>query len=409
MKETILLVDDEQGIRTVMGLSLRDAGYNVITVASGEEALQLFAERPIPIVITDIRMPGMNGLDLLKHIKILAPETEVILISGHADLEMAIQGLKLEASDFITKPIDDDLLHISLKRALERIAMRNKLKEYTSNLEKMILNKNLLCRKYTTPNRPHSHNMWELIFFEKGETANTVNDVEYTANPGDVFLIGPPHTHAITFRSTPHLHRDLYYTDESVREVAAMFSEDLYDKLCSDDILHFHMSSNTFQTIIRQSEKLESLAVLASMDNGGITNDELKKISISVLHFVIGLSQIKTISATPSYPKWLLDIIQRLSLPEYFTKSVEDIVSETYYSHATVSNIFREYLGVTLSEYLINLRLEHAAELLTNTSKSTLEICSAVGYDSLSYFIKQFKKKFGVTPHKYRLNTKKNQ
>ena len=138
MKETILLVDDEQGIRTVMGLSLRDAGYNVITVASGEEALQLFAERPIPIVITDIRMPGMNGLDLLKHIKILAPETEVILISGHADLEMASQGLKLEASDFITKPIDDDLLHISLKRALERIAMRNKLKEYTSNLEKMI-------------------------------------------------------------------------------------------------------------------------------------------------------------------------------------------------------------------------------------------------------------------------------
>ena len=228
----------------------------------------------------------------------------------------------------------------------------------TSNLEKMILNKNLLCRKYTTPNRPHSHNMWELIFFEKGETANTVNDVEYTANPGDVFLIGPPHTHAITFRSTPHLHRDLYYTDESVREVAAMFSEDLYDKLCSDDILHFHMSSNTFQTIIRQSEKLEALAVLASMDNGGITNDELKKISISVLHFVIGLSQIKTISATPSYPKWLLDIIQRLSSPEYFTKSVENIVSETYYSHATVSNIFREYLGVTLSEYLINLRLE---------------------------------------------------
>ena len=169
------------------------------------------------------------------------------------------------------------------------------------------------------------------------------------------------------------------------------------------------MSSNTFQTIIRQEEKLESLAVLASMENGGITNDELKKISISVLHFVIGLSQIKTISATPSYPKWLFDIIQRLSSPEYFTKSVEDIVSETYYSHATVSNIFREYLGVTLSEYLINLRLEHAAELLTNTSKSTLEICSAVGYDSLSYFIKQFKKKFGVTPHKYRLNTEKHQ
>ena len=138
MKETILLVDDEQGIRTVMGLSLRDAGYKVLTVASAEEALQLFAEQTIPIVITDIRMPGMSGLDLLKHIKILSPDTEVILISGHADLEMAIQGLKLEASDFITKPIDDEMLHVSLKRALERIAMHKKLREYTSNLEKMI-------------------------------------------------------------------------------------------------------------------------------------------------------------------------------------------------------------------------------------------------------------------------------
>ena len=138
MKEKILLVDDEQSVRTNMGLTLRDAGYNVITVASAEEALQLFAEHPIPIVLTDTQMPGMSGLDLLRHIKIIAPETEVILMSGHADLEMAIQGLKLEASDFITKPIDDELLHISLKRAHDRIDMRNKLKEYTSNLEKMI-------------------------------------------------------------------------------------------------------------------------------------------------------------------------------------------------------------------------------------------------------------------------------
>lgn len=138
MNETILLVDDEQGIRTVMGLSLRDAGYNVLTVPSGEEALELFAKRPIPIVITDIKMPGISGLELLKQIKSTAPETEVILISGHADLDIAIQGLKLEASDFITKPIDDDLLHISIKRAFERISMRRKLREYTSNLEKVV-------------------------------------------------------------------------------------------------------------------------------------------------------------------------------------------------------------------------------------------------------------------------------
>ena len=275
-----------------------------------------------------------------------------------------------------------------------------------SKLERMVLNKNLLCRKYTTPNRPHSHNIWELVLFEKGETSNVVNGKEYITKPGDVFLLGPPHTHAITFRSTPHLHRDLYYTDEEVRTICSMFSDNLYEKLCSDEVLNFHMSGNSFQTVIRQTEKLDSLSVIASKD-GGINIGELKKISVSVLHFVVGLYETKLITNTPAYPKWLLDILQVLSSPESFTRSVNDIISDTYYSHATVSNAFRRYLGVTLSDYLINLRLDYAAELLTNTSMTTLEICSAVGYDSLSYFIKQFRKKFGTTPHKYRSDSKK--
>ena len=268
-------------------------------------------------------------------------------------------------------------------------------------LERMVLNKNMLCRKYTTPNRPHTHNIWELVLFEKGETSNVVNGKEYVVKPGDVFLLGPPHTHAITFRSTPHLHRDLYYTDEEVRKICSMFSGDLYEKICSDDVLTFHMSGNSFQTVIRQTEKLDSLSVIASKD-GGIDIGELKKISVSVLHFVVGLYETKLITNTPAYPKWLLDILQVLSSPESFTRSVNDIISETYYSHATVSKAFRQYLGVTLADYLVNLRLEHAAELLRNTSYTVLHICSLCGYDSLSYFIKQFRKKYGATPHKFR-------
>ncbi len=271
----------------------------------------------------------------------------------------------------------------------------------------MVLNKNVLCRKYTTPNRPHSHNGWELVLFEKGETSNVVNGVEFIAKPGDVFLIGPPHIHAITFRSTPHLHRDLYYTSEEVEAVCATFSDDLYEKICTNDVFTFHISANAFQTVIRQEEKLESLSVL--IGKNGISNDELKKISVSVLHFVVGLYRTKTFTNTPAYPKWLLDILQLLSSPENFTKSVGDVLSSMYYSHATVSSAFRKYLGVTLSEYLISLRLDYAAELLANTSMTALEICSAVGYDSFSYFIKQFKKKFGVTPHKYRSDSKKTQ
>ncbi len=282
-----------------------------------------------------------------------------------------------------------------------------------SKLEKMVFNKNFLCRKYTTPNRPHSHTVWELVLFEKGETSNFVNDTEFVAKPGDVFLIGPPHTHAIVFRTTPHLHRDLYYKDEEVRAVCAMFSGDLYEKICNG-IFNFHISSDAFQAIIRQADKLDSLSVIAgkeetAQDKEGLANNkELRAVSFSLLHFIIGLYRTKMLIAAPAYPKWMLDILQLLNSPDAFTKSVDDIISETYYSHATVSNAFRKYLGVTISDYLIDLRLEHAAELLANTSMSALEVCSAVGYDSFSYFIKQFKKKYGVTPHKYRSNTAKN-
>ena len=134
----VMLVDDEKGIRTVLGLLLRDAGYTVHTVASGEEALQLFAEKSYPIVITDIKMSGMSGIDLLRHLKALSTDVEVILISGHADLEVAIQGLQLAASDFITKPVNDDMLFVALKRAIERLEMRGKLKAYTANLERLV-------------------------------------------------------------------------------------------------------------------------------------------------------------------------------------------------------------------------------------------------------------------------------
>jgi signal transduction histidine kinase len=134
----ILLVDDEEGIRNVLGLSLADMGYQVHTAGGGEEALALFRDLHPPIVLTDIKMPGLDGLGLLERIKQMDPETEVIMITGHGDIDLAIQSLKLEATDFVTKPIHDEALAVALKRAWERIALRGQLKAYTEKLEQMV-------------------------------------------------------------------------------------------------------------------------------------------------------------------------------------------------------------------------------------------------------------------------------
>jgi PAS domain S-box-containing protein len=141
MKETILLVDDEEGIRKVLGISLTDTGYKVLTAENGEQALSIFKKAKPPIVLTDIKMPGMDGIELLQKIKQESPDTEVIMITGHGDMNLAIKSLKYEAVDFVTKPINDDALEIALKRAREKIFMRRELREHTENLETLVREK----------------------------------------------------------------------------------------------------------------------------------------------------------------------------------------------------------------------------------------------------------------------------
>jgi signal transduction histidine kinase len=134
----ILLVDDEAGIRTVLGIALTDSGYAVTTAENGEDALAKFRQLRPPIVLTDIKMPDMDGIELLQHIKAESPDTEVIMFTGHGDMELAIKSLKYDATDFVTKPINDEVLEIALKRARERIVMRHQIRAYTHNLERLV-------------------------------------------------------------------------------------------------------------------------------------------------------------------------------------------------------------------------------------------------------------------------------
>jgi PAS domain S-box-containing protein len=133
MKKTILLVDDEADLREVLDISLSDIGYKVLTAENGTQALNILNDNDIPVVVTDIKMPGIDGIELLRKIKSKNPEAEVIMLTGHGDLELAIKSLKHEATDFITKPINDDALEMALQRAFEKIQMRQKLKEYQRN------------------------------------------------------------------------------------------------------------------------------------------------------------------------------------------------------------------------------------------------------------------------------------
>lgn len=116
----ILVVDDEEGIRRVLRLSLSESGYRVLTAGTATDALEIIrVERP-PIVLADIIMPGMDGIELLQRIKEENPDTEVIMMTGDVDRELAVNSLRWEAADFIAKPISYDAIETALKRLRTR-------------------------------------------------------------------------------------------------------------------------------------------------------------------------------------------------------------------------------------------------------------------------------------------------
>lgn len=132
----ILLIDDDEDIRDIMSITLKDAGYSVICAPDGHTGLMLAAREEPQIVITDIKMPGMSGLEVLEKIKKIKPETEVIVTTGFGDIKKAVKALQYDASDFISKPIDDAALHTALKRARQRYIDKKQLSDYTTLLER---------------------------------------------------------------------------------------------------------------------------------------------------------------------------------------------------------------------------------------------------------------------------------
>ena len=133
---SVLIIDDEADIREVTAMTLMDAGYRVETASDGVEGIKQCERSEPHIVITDVRMPGMDGLQVLETIKQRFPEIQVIVATAFGEITTTIRALQLDASDFITKPIHTDAIMVALKRARQRYTTRQQIKDYTRQLER---------------------------------------------------------------------------------------------------------------------------------------------------------------------------------------------------------------------------------------------------------------------------------
>jgi UDP-3-O-[3-hydroxymyristoyl] N-acetylglucosamine deacetylase len=119
MEKKVLIVDDEERVVQSIAGVLEDEGFRVAKAKSGEEAIEVFQQEEPDVTLLDIWMPGMDGIEVLKRLKWIAPECQVIMISGHATISTAMTAVKLGAFDFIEKPLSLDLLLMTIRRALD--------------------------------------------------------------------------------------------------------------------------------------------------------------------------------------------------------------------------------------------------------------------------------------------------
>ena len=135
-KERILIVDDEESIREFLEIMLRREKYEVATASSAKKALKILEKENFDMVITDIQMPEMNGIELLGKIKDTDPDTVVIMVTAYGSTESAVEAMKLGAYDYITKPFKIDELKIIIKNALSANTLKQENIQLKRALEK---------------------------------------------------------------------------------------------------------------------------------------------------------------------------------------------------------------------------------------------------------------------------------
>ncbi len=130
----VLIVDDEPAITVSLAKKLRREGYECLTANSGQEALELLASGPLDIVVSDVRMPGMSGLDLLKAIKSRDADTQVIMMTAYTDITLAIEALRNKADDYLLKPFNLAELSHSVARSLEHRRLLREVQAFRTSL-----------------------------------------------------------------------------------------------------------------------------------------------------------------------------------------------------------------------------------------------------------------------------------
>ena len=476
----ILVVDDESIIRLGIKKILSDSGYNVIGEAkNGIEALDILAAKHVDVVITDVKMPEMNGIELIKEIKSLYSEIQIVVMSGHGDFEFVRTSLKEGAFDYLLKPANkNEILDViskinleakptdseELKGKLLLDLINNTISINDSHENQINIKKDdeirlvtLLWEYSDTAMVEFNKNIREILKTFPLHTKTKANEyvfIEKTEKERDFgkfpqnMLIGVSDTGSMKNiselyeKSKKALAQSLYYTDkrlffyekmEFVNKAEEAQLKPLEKRLINEtEVLNSYNAGlivneifeNFYQNRVSPLEcyeYLQQLLVVVSSRNelfkstfmknnpAGFNSidsikrykkfDELKSYYCSLVVSTIRQSKLNT----QTKEKKVIDDVKRFVRENYFQNiSLSDAASYVERNTAYLSDLFSKETGKTFTEYLTDIRIEKAKELMKDPTVKLYEIGYLVGYDEPAYFSRVFRKIVGISPTKYR-------
>jgi two-component system response regulator YesN len=374
----LLLVDDEKPIREKLknNIDWKQEGYQIFSAVNGEDALKIIENEDIDILVTDIQMPKLSGINLIEKCRKINSKLKIIVISGYAEFEYAQKSIRFGVNEYLLKPFRSQKLLAVVNKARDDLEMEKnreaKLEELREEISTYINNKQL----------SDSYNwMMEDTFFESQSMILKKIKLETVLKRGS--------------------------RDEVLEAVNKIISE-ISDLSLNKDKLF----------IILNNIVLESFKIMKELDYGAedllevIDKEDLEKLNYSNLKEVeVFLKELllhlhNIICFNPAEKNQ--EMIQQMK--EYIADNYQngitlsEMARDFNISISYLSSLFHEETGESFSEYLNLLRLNKAKELLKSTDIKIYQIADRLGFNDAYYFSSWFKKQVGASPTTYRDN-----
>jgi two-component system response regulator YesN len=425
----VLLADDEAEIREGMieRIDWKSLGFEIVASAeNGLEALELLEQTNPDIIITDIKMPFLNGLQFVERAVKILPAVKIIIFSGFDDFEYARKAIRLNVEEYLLKPISANQISETLTHLKEKIDAEIEEKRNIDTLQKNYMENLPIIKENFLMNWIEGHIGDEEIKTKAIQYHISINedlrtviifDIDKTSREKNDFFKGKEELIPIAVKRIvdkalgrfPFASSFIY--QENVVVIAGLEEESQSETLLK-----------LVNEVCKEGRNITELKITAGV--GGLyRNLEAVKLSYKEAREALGYGEL--FNKDGGYTTFIGDIERArqlakqgqadsgkqiaLKAKQYVEEnyaddllSVEKICGELYLSQAYFSTVFKKEEKINFVSYLTNVRLEHAIKLLETTADKTYVIAAKVGYADPNYFSYVFRKKYGMSPSKYR-------